>query len=133
MLRGLSEVDLIIEDLSSGAKPCGLTEEAIRAAAMYPLSSTKIAVDHSADLTLYINVGTLHPNVGCISSIAIQAYAFQKVTLQFSGDEKAVEIILWKSGSLLTSSRNEHARQVSEEIEEKVKKFITDWNLDNKP
>jgi hypothetical protein len=38
LLRGLSEVGLLVEKLSSGAKPCGVTEEAIRAAVMYPLS-----------------------------------------------------------------------------------------------
>src|SRR5262249_36983246 len=62
LLRGLSEVQLIIEELSEGAKPCGLTEEAIRAAVMYPLSSTTIAVRDSflVDVTLYIKVTTIH-------------------------------------------------------------------------
>jgi hypothetical protein len=133
VLRGLSEMDLTIESLSEDAKRCGLTKEAIRAAVMYPLSSTKIALDRDASVTLYINVGTIYQKQGCISSVAVQAYAFQKVTLLFSGDERVVDIILWKSGSLLTSSWNGHVRQVSETIEEEVKKFITDWNLDNRP
>ena len=44
LLRGLSEIKLLIEEFSAGAKLCGLTEEAFRAAAMYPLSSTKIEI-----------------------------------------------------------------------------------------
>ena len=60
LLRGLSEVDLLIEELSRGAKPCGLTEEAIRAAAMYPLSSTKIELVQLTEVTLYINIITIH-------------------------------------------------------------------------
>jgi hypothetical protein len=133
LLRGLSAIDLVFEELSSGAKPCGLTEEAIRAAVMYPLSSAKIALETSAFETLYIHISTLHQNLGCFSVVSIQAYTLQKVTLQFSGEEKVVDVILWKSDSLLTSNWSGHARQVSDTIEEAVKKFITDWNLDNKP
>jgi hypothetical protein len=32
----------------------------------------------------------------------------------------------------VSSNPSEHARQVADEIEELAKKFVTDWNLDNK-
>jgi hypothetical protein len=110
-----------------------VTEEGIRAAVMYPLSSTKITVDSLADVRLFIIVTTLHQEVGCIGMVRVEVFTGQKVTLQFSGDEKFAEVLLWESDSLVTSPRDHHARQVSETIEEELKKFITDWNLDNKP
>jgi hypothetical protein len=134
LLRGLSKIELLVERLTH-EEECGLTEEAIRAAAMYPLSSTKIALDHLADVTFYINILTayLQEDQLCFSNLSIRAYTYQKVTLEFSGDDKAVVIDLWDSGDVAYSSRNRHARQISEMIEDRVKKFVTDWNLDNKP
>src|SRR5262249_10833659 len=60
VLRGLSKIDLVVEELDSGAKQCGLSERAIRDAVMYPLSSTELALDSSSHEVLYINIQTIY-------------------------------------------------------------------------
>jgi S1-C subfamily serine protease len=135
VLRGLSKVSIVIEDLDAQDKECGLTKDAIRAAVMYPLSSSQIAVDPSAEVALYVRTGTLsfRANGVCFSSLDLQAFTFQNVTLAFSGNEGRAVIQLWQSGGVASSSLGSHARRITGFVEAKVKKFITDWNLDNKP
>jgi hypothetical protein len=135
LLRGLSEVKLLIEELSPGAKPCGLKEEAIRAAALYPLSSTKIVLKPGAYVTLYIYIITIHQNTNrrCLSNVRVEVWTSQKVTLQFSGDTKFAIVDLWHSDYVVSSYWSDHEKQLSDIIEKEVKNFITDWNLDNKP
>jgi S1-C subfamily serine protease len=153
LLSGLSKIKLVIEQLDSDAKVCGLSKQAIRAAVMYPFSSATIDVvadgffhrafqphlDESdavlSDAVLYVNINTLYlkADQACFSSLHIEAYTIQKVTLEFSGDEKLAQVLLWESGAVASSSPSQHAGQMTSSVEEKVKKFITDWNLDNKP
>jgi hypothetical protein len=135
LLRGLLKVSLIVESLGTNEKGCGLTEQAIRTAAMYQLSSAAVEVDHLADVVFYVNVTSLYLQADqiCFSSIHVRANTYQTVTLEFSRDDKWAEIALWSSGYVASSTRSDHARYVSDVIEDKVKKFVTDWNLDNKP
>jgi S1-C subfamily serine protease len=56
----------------------------------------------------------------------------QKVKLEFSGRQALSDVALWRVGSILMSSANRHEKQVTETVEEYAKKFISDWNLDNK-
>jgi hypothetical protein len=41
-------------------------------------------------------------------------------------------IDLWRGGSISSSAKGRHGQNVRGEIEKVTKKFITDWNLDNK-
>jgi hypothetical protein len=63
----------------------------------------------------------------------MQAYTHQAVTLAFSGDTRFATVELWTETLTASSSPADHANHVSGGIEKLVKKFITDWNLDNKP
>jgi hypothetical protein len=40
---------------------------------------------------------------------------------------------LWSKGSIYHSAPSRYAAQIASAIENSVKKFITDWSLDNKP
>jgi hypothetical protein len=105
LLRGISNVALVIEDLSANDKGCGLTEEAIRAAVMYPLSSTQIEVKPSSDVTLYVNTTSLSfPAASvCVTNLSVEVYTYQNVMLKFSGYENRVQIDLWHSGYIASS------------------------------
>ena len=133
MLRGVSKIKILIEDMNGADyKKCGLTQEGVRAAIMYPLSSSKIQiVDTAPYVTLYVNIGTLDNGV-CSSSIQIDVNNFQPVKLEFSGDTKFAKVMLWYTGGVASGNRTSHSRLVSEFIEERIKKFVTDWNLDNR-
>jgi hypothetical protein len=135
LLRGLSEIEVLIEELDAKDKECGLTKEALRASVMYPLSSSKLKVVPFIDVIFYLGVDSLYLREDqlCFSNVRLSAYAIQHVTLEFSGDIKIAEVTLWKNGFAQSSNRSRHARNISDGVEEYVKKFITDWNLDNKP
>ena len=136
LLRRVSKIQLVIETLGTDAMECGLAEQAIRAAAMYPLSSAKIEIASRALVHFYINVNSvfLREDRLCISNLHIKVYTFGDVTFAFSGDEKqGVEVVLWDTGYVASSGRSSHARYIAGGIEDQVKRFITDWNLDNKP
>jgi S1-C subfamily serine protease len=134
LLRGLSKIEVIVEGLDKDDRVCGLTDQGVRAAAMFPLSSAKLEVVSSARASFYVNVNTLYlsPIESCVSTVQVRLYVYQNVTLDFSGDEKFVEVRLWSSGSIISSERTKHTRRISESIEDHTKKFITDWNLDNR-
>ncbi len=134
LLHGLSAVELVVEDVDSHGKACGLTEKTLRAAAMFPLSASNVDVVPSAKVALYVNVNTLYiaPTDSCVSSVLVRVYTPQTVTLHFSGVDKFARVELWEKGSIHSSGRASHPRQISEAIESSTKAFVTDWNLDNK-
>jgi len=47
-------------------------------------------------------------------------------------DDKFVEVNLWDRGLVYSSHPSRHMQLTTGNVEEKIKKFITDWNLDNK-
>jgi hypothetical protein len=77
-LRGLMSVRLIVPELDEDAKSCGLSQELVRDAVMFPASSSKLEF------------------------------------LDATGDGAVFEVVITT-------------------IENKTKKFLTDWNLANKP
>jgi hypothetical protein len=135
LLGGLSKISIVIEDLHTADRQCGLTDVAIRSAIMYPLSSTKLGVVSSSEAAFYVNINTLFLTEDklCFSNVLVKVYSYADVKLTFSGSTKVAEVLLWDSGSVLYSNLSSHARYIRDDIEEKVKSVITDWNLDNKP
>jgi S1-C subfamily serine protease len=134
LLYGLSDIELVIEHLGNHGKTCGLTEPALRAAAMFPLSAAKVDVSLYAQSVLYVNVNTIYvaPAELCVSNIEMQVYMIKRVTLEFSRDEKSAHVELWVRASIKSSARANHLQRVSETIESDTKAFVTDWSLDNK-
>jgi hypothetical protein len=133
-LRGLSKIQLTIEELDPSSISCGLTKSAIQDAVKYPLSFTKLQLDEDSSEDLYVNVSSLYfpSDPSCVSSIEVEAYSFQVVNLTFSARTIGVSVKLWNHGNLLSSVKSEHVQRVKQEIEDETKHFITDWNLDNK-
>jgi hypothetical protein len=62
----------------------------------------------------------------------MEARSFEEEMLTSSLRKVRSEIVLWRDGRLASSNRSGHARLVAEGIEQLAKKFVTDWNLDNK-
>jgi len=135
LLRGLAALELLIEEFNQHSADCGITENAIRASAMYPLSAAKIRVNPLSDVTLYVAIDSLYLREEriCFSSIHMEAYIPQHVTLKFSDRETFAPVRLWQTRFLASSGQNRHPKRVSDIVEDLTKKFLTDWNLDNKP
>src|SRR5262249_13028668 len=133
-LRGLSRISIMVERVDHDGKACGLTEDVIRNAVLYPLSSA-IQVLNAPYTTLYVNTSSYFspeiPDGFCVTHIHMQAFSHQEVTLDFSGRKVWEPIELWSLGAIVSSYLSNHRRRVAEYIEELAKKFVTDWNLDN--
>jgi hypothetical protein len=58
--------------------------------------------------------------------------AYQELKLETSGRNIFATIELWNGSWVQSSIKAQHAQALREAIEGGAKKFITDWNLDNK-
>ena len=134
VLRGLDEVDVTVEELTESNKACGIDEDAVTNAIKYPVSSSYPRIEPSAPVVFYVRVTSIFDRAdsGCFSNVDVQVYAVQSVTLEFSGANRFLRVMLWQKNVVLSNSRVRHPRFVTETVDESVKKFITDWNLDNK-
>jgi hypothetical protein len=132
-LKDIRQFELVIEDLSKYARECGITEDSIRGAFMYPASSAKFSLGTALETpTIYIRVSTIHlPQGICETEVEMDVQGYQKISLPSSGRDVLATIILWHSGSMTMSYPAIHGRQVKEMIENKTKELITDWNLAN--
>ena len=134
-LRGLSQIHLVIEPLNGNDITCGLTEEAIRAAVLFPASSARFQITNPfVPTVLYVQTTTLFfgPQHSCVTNINMRVYSWQEVTLNFSGGNAFARIELWNTGYIIGGPQSGHPRRIAQVIEDLTKKFVTDWNFDNK-
>ena len=135
-LRGVSQIQILIEKLDGASTDCGITEESIRDAVLYPVSSANLQITtRIGQPTLYLRLTTLliKSISVCVTNIEIRVYSLQDVTMDFSGKTLFGEVNLWSNGGIFYSNRPDHLRHVTQMIEMLGQKFVTDWNLDNKP
>jgi hypothetical protein len=137
-LIGIKRVHLVIEQLNSDAKACGITEQLIHDAFMYPASGAKFEVVDQVGLgdqvtpMFYINVNTTRLNPVCASAINMDVRFIQMITSPFSKHSLASRIVLWDESYVGASAPNDHPTQMKNVIEDLTKDFITEWNLSNK-
>jgi hypothetical protein len=135
-LKGMTKIHLLIETLTDDAKACGITKELIRDAFMYPASSSRLQITSDPDSPIfYIQVSTLrlNPEGICFSSVYYESYNSQFVQPDFAPTPKLYDVVFWKTGSVFFSVNNRHTQLVRENVEDYTKRFLTIWNLDNKP
>jgi hypothetical protein len=136
-LGGLTQIRLLMEELSTVAQACGVTKELIQDAFMYPASSSNLKVASNSEFAapiFYIQIGTLRGAAGlCFSAVNVKVYIQQMVKIPASNLDGIYEVQLWEDSWLGFSHANEHGEMVRQKIETSTKKFLTKWNLDNKP
>ena len=135
-LRGFNRFQLLIEDLDSDTISCGVTNELIRNAARYPASAAKFSLTEKLDVmipTLYVKTQSFHfRGDNCVTYVLLRANLAQSVRLVPANRTVFANVELWQLGTLVLGGRSDHARRVTEIIEEQFKKFIADWNFDNR-
>lgn len=133
-LRGVLEVRVDVETLPESAKQCGLTEEDLRRTLMFPVSQTKLNVTTARGVpTLNLSINTLKSRSfdGCSGNMTLEVYQFRNIDLGFAGT-RTYEVRFWSEGGIFTASTGRFPSYVKETVEDAVKKFLTDWALDNK-
>jgi hypothetical protein len=131
-LKDVKQITLLVEELHKDSTYCGVTKDFIREAFMYPASSARFKVVGSSPAVFYINVNTGRAGDDCFSAIDIQLYMYQRVKLQLSNRIVYDDVVLWSTGGILGSDRSTHGQKIREAVEEYTKRFIPQWNLDNK-
>jgi hypothetical protein len=116
-LRGLEMIELAVDKLSADAEACGITEAAMRAAAMSRFGPSRLRVvqDHLSPVFM-VAIMTVHGSDAlCASALTVEI------------------TFLWSETVVLTGPADQHGRNVARAVEDLTKKFLTDWNLANTP
>jgi hypothetical protein len=134
-LRGLKSIYLAIEGVDDEAQRCGITESLIRDAFLLPISQSKLQLSHDKTGPMfYIGVVVAiqaQPNQ-CVSFLQLAVINIQRVQLDYTDESPTLAMVrLWDDGWLTVG--NPHSERVRNAIENATKKFLTTWNLANKP
>jgi hypothetical protein len=135
VLRGITKVRVIIEDLSDDATKCGFDKDSILRAALFPLSSSHLQVvsGRGTDaFVLYLNVNALAmPEVkGCAYNALMELSQPQFIKTTFG--EKFLNVMYWNNGRIGAGPRGEVGRELAVSLDALTKQFLIDWNLDQK-
>jgi hypothetical protein len=133
-LQGLTKIQLSIAELDQDSEACGITKELIREAFMYPVSSSALrVVGVDASPTFFnVQITTLKMPQGCFSNINFSVHEYLSVQPSFFSKYTIADVVYWKKNYITTSGQNWHAKAISDGIESYAKKFLTEWNLENK-
>ena len=133
-LKGLKSIHFVV-DLNGENQRCGITEPLIHDAFMFPASSSKIHISNDRGPMFHVLVATLNQVGGCISNLKVEVSNYQPVKLEYTDGPPAwVVVRLWQEELLIVSSKmKDHAQRIRTEVENLTKKFLTEWNLANRP
>jgi hypothetical protein len=136
-LKGLTEVELVIEKLSADSQACGITEQSIRDAFTFPVSSTALKISKPSITNhpvFYIKVITIREDAGrCTSAIQFRVFEFRLIKPDFSDLSRSAAVEYWHDNWLGFSGQSQHNKMIRDDVEAATKRFLTKWNLDNKP
>jgi hypothetical protein len=138
LLRGLSKVEILFEELNGDSLACGLDINSLKTSASYPLLESGLQIEPkyaSSVPTLYFNISShyLRSADSCFSVINVRLYGMEYVKLEFQEKAMFSEVNLWSYGGMLSSLRGRHADRVANELQMFMKEFIVAWKLDNQP
>jgi hypothetical protein len=123
-VRGVSQFTIKLDELDSNSVRCGLTEDGIRKAILYPASSARFQMSDSAITDFSVSLSTLYFERAdaCVTDILVVVRSYQTGTL------KAV----WTRSIHLSGARSGYQQRSLQAIEDLTRDFVIDWNLANK-
>jgi hypothetical protein len=123
-VRGLSQLKIKIDELDSNSVRCGLTEDGIGKAILYPASSARFQMSDSAVTDFSVSLSTLYFERAdaCVTDIVVVVRSYQTGTL------KAV----WTRSIHLSGARAGYQQRSLQAIEDLTRDLVTDWNSANK-
>jgi hypothetical protein len=129
-LRGLTSISIVVDSLDEDERRCGITEQLIRDAFLYPIGQSRIRLSTSEleGPVFWVRVTTLiqrQPNQ-CISAVEMRVFRYHQVQLDY-----APPMGLWDAATIIVGDR--HAERLGAAVESATKRFVTTWNLANRP
>lgn len=126
-LKGIVEMQLLIEPLNAKAKICGIKRENIETSARYILSNSKIKIVKSHPITLYIN-SNIGENDGCYTSTSIRVYK----TMKDVGSNNWGNFIYYSDGGIASGGTGaDFGNPYINSIEQMLKKLVVEHSNDN--
>jgi hypothetical protein len=135
-IRGLSELELVVDGLDSDAEKCGITASLIRDAFMFPVSSSRLNISNKASYVgpaFLIRVTTAQTPSLCVTALEFAVINYQLVKLDYKDDAPSwVTLRLWDNLWVSSSAPANHPQKIQRSVEASAKKFVTIWNIANK-
>ena len=129
-LKGISKMNLLVEDLNTKAASCDITVEKIETSVKYILSNSRIKIIDKAQLgipTLYIQA-TISNNSGlCYSNIKLQVYEY----IRHPSSNNWGDFVYYTSSGINSNSQPYFGRFFFEQLEDRIKRFVVEHNKDN--
>jgi len=127
-LRGLSQLGVVVENLSPDAAKCGLKRDAIESAVAQRLTAAGLRVQRNIDddTYLYVNVNTVTASAAlCISRYDVTLYSHADGKLSYTPGAVLLQVELLHKGGIAGGGPAAHADGVTKGILEYVGQFTT--------
>jgi hypothetical protein len=127
-LKGLTTLGVVVEDLSSQAAACGLSQAPIEAAVSKSLSDAgfKVLRNSDEDTYLYVHIMTTNAPGGlCVSRYDVFLYSHTTATLSYQATPVLVQVLLLHKGGIAGGASGAHADTVVRNVKQSVDEFAT--------
>ena len=131
MLKGINEVSILVETLSSDEKTCGLDEDLIKNEIAYIIGrDLKITEKDSGVCYLYADPYLLQREEIdlCYGTLSLELRCFGRfINTVNNGDTGYYTASLWKTISLVSASKSVVKENYMDAISDYAKEFVVDW------
>jgi len=127
-LRGLRTIGLVVEDLTSQAAACGLSQAPIEAAVSKSLSDAgfKVLRNSDEDTYVYVEIITTSGSGGlCVSRYDVSLYTHTTTTLPYQSSPVLVQVLLLHKGGIAGGASATHADPVVRSVKQYVDEVAT--------
>lgn len=135
---GLGRVDsvrLVVGDVGDAGRTCGLSADGLRTSIGDPLEDGPLKVvaigagadpDTAVDLSVRTENTTLLDGAVCASALSVEVNLATQALV--NGKAVASQVVLWATGTVVTSGHDEHVKRVREAVEKAAKELLADWS-----
>ena len=121
---GVSEVDIVVEDLSDNAAKCNVTEGGLYAAVRLPLDASRLRINPDASPSVYVRVTALLEPRECAAFVQVSL----KRRLAIPGTTQLVfGAMVWDNGTLLAGPSSDFGQRVNQRVTDFTKQLIAEW------
>lgn len=125
-LKGLTNLGVVVEDLSAQASACGLSQAPIEAAVSKSLSDAgfKVRRNSDEDTYVYVHIITVSVSAGlCVSRYDAFLYTYTTATLSYQATPVLVQVSLLHKGGISGGAAGVHADAVVRSVKQYVDEF----------
>ena len=134
-LKGLTNLGLVVEDLSSQAGACGLSQGTLETAVTKHLTDAGFRVRRNSDEDTYVYVNIITSSLTstlCVSRYDVFVYTHTTAKLSYQDAPVLIEVSLLHKGGLAGGVPAQHADGVVRGVQEIVDQFSTRIRAANK-